>query len=309
MKIHRIYPIITTVTAVTLTMLLVYGCQGDPEAQSADQTSESKPTDAPEAAAANVIVLLDLSDRIDTARFPHQAERDLHRAEDIVNAFSAGQLQYGYMVSRDKLTITMAKQAQTSYEAFDFSEGLSINMGAGMNKPKFDQQKDELLTKVSLLYQQAIGNPTSGADIWSWFRDELPDMLDPNARNKLIILTDGYMTFERSTTQQKHTGTCMRIEELAQLRQSTNIKQTFEQRGIGLHPHPGNYPSLEAIVLEVTPEHPERYTNEMDILRHYWETWLQQMNIKSSIHPSFTNREVSERKIREFLGLDYLDTP
>ena len=38
------------------------------------------------------------------------------------------------------------------------------------------------------------------------------------------------------------------------------------------------------MVLEVDPKKPTVYTNEFDILANYWETWFDDMGIKSNVY-------------------------
>lgn len=250
----------------------------------------------------NIIVLLDLSDRIDSQKHPHQAARDLLVLEDIVAAFDQMQRKQFYLRSQDVLNIAIARQSKTSFNSLDFHDGLTIDMQGKTSKPAFDVKRSTLDNSLKKLYQQATSDPSSGADIWSWFRDELPDLMKENAHNKVIILTDGYITFHKEVSRQRAKGSCMLEPDLLTLRNSTNVAATMAEKSIGLLAHPVQLQSLSAMLLEVTPEKPEIHSNELEILSAYWKNWFQKMGVKADLHQQFGSRTTCQRHLSNFLS-------
>ena len=213
----------------------------------------------------NMTILLDLSDRIESKQ---QRERDLFIISELLEAFEERQRQFGFQLSKDRLSIAVAHQKNTQVDLFELGEKLCVDMSLkGVNKPKFDKMKKEFLIALDSLYSTAALSETMGADIWTFFRDQLPFYLSSSKNtkkyhNKLIILSDGYLQFDRSIGRKRKKGTYM--QNISNLRNKSNWEELFEEQKFGLLPHDfSDIPDLEVFMVEIAPINPEINTNEM----------------------------------------------
>jgi hypothetical protein len=128
----------------------------------------------------NIIVLLDLSDRIDPSENPNQAEKDTEIIQGIISVFEEEVRKKLFLFTKDRICIVVAKQP-TNYdeELLGIVNQLRINMEGSLiggvgGKPKFTRSKKRLLTNVDKLYKLAMANPDFiGADIWAFLRANL----------------------------------------------------------------------------------------------------------------------------------------
>lgn len=252
----------------------------------------------------NITILLDLSDRIkDSGRI----EKDLFIIEQLLESFEKNQKKYGYQLSKDRVSVAVAHQQDACTSLFDYGNGLSIDMSIrGMNRPLFDKRKEAFKEKVKALYQDALQCKTTGADIWSFFRDNLsaciktPDLSQAAFKNKILILSDGYLLFDKEICRSRGVGTYM--GNLDRLRHAKGWQKLFEEGSFKLQAHK-NIPNanLEAWMLGVTPVNPAQYPEEFAIIKKYWATWFNDMNIKNEIHMSEENRSNLANLVERFL--------
>lgn len=252
----------------------------------------------------NITILLDLSDRIkDSGRI----EKDLFIIGQLLESFGKNQKKYGYQLSKDRISVAAAHQQDACTSLFNYGDGLSIDMSIqGMNRPLFDKRKAAFKEKVKALYQDALQCKTTGADIWSFFRDNLsaciktPDSPQAGFKNKILILSDGYLLFDKEICRSRGAGTYM--GNLDRLRHSKDWEKLFEEGSFKLQPH-GSMPkaNLEAWMLGVTPVNPAQYPEEFAIVKKYWATWFNDMSIKNEIHLSEENRSNLADLVERFL--------
>lgn len=237
----------------------------------------------------NIVVLLDLSNRIATER---QSNKDLEIINTILNIFQNAQKKFGYQFSKDKLSIKICKQKNDDVELNINIEDLVVDMdrdnSRNMNFPNFCKQKESFETSINSLYDYAIQNKSFyGADIWNFFNEEMLSLLKENDgetkyKNKVIILTDGYLNFASAIEKTRPKGTFMR--GYYRMRNNADWKKIFEDRNYKLTPHPHDYFDTDVIVLEVDPKKPTEYTNEFNLLSNYWKTWFEDMELNSEVY-------------------------
>ncbi|MHB2156381.1 hypothetical protein ACX8XN_18565 [Calditrichota bacterium GD2] len=228
----------------------------------------------------NVLVLLDLSNRIDPRLHPYQAERDLKIVRTIFNWFERRVKQRLYVHARDRFQIIIAPQP-TDYQALLFRNADNLWIDgqelASGGKPRFEKAKHDLFLSLNNIYEQACDSKQFvGADIWTFFRDQLLNLIDPNARNILFILTDGYLDFNASIQYQRpHQGNLTTYMEVAKFRNEKNWHERFNREQIGLLPIPEKFTNLEIMLLEVNL----RDIRDRAILEKYWFDWFNRMGV------------------------------
>lgn len=146
----------------------------------------------------NIIVLLDLSDRILN---PGQLERDKRVIMAVFNAFVAQIKKDLYFASKAKFRIVIARQEQNpnSLEMNDLLDSFYVNMETTPINEKKKIKTKNISANLNRLFKLAqyskYHNDYKGADIVGYLRDDLSsDLQDSTSHiNKIVILTDGYL--------------------------------------------------------------------------------------------------------------------
>lgn len=256
----------------------------------------------------NIIILLDLSDRIDPQKTPGQVDKDKKIIQHLISIFEEEVRKKLYLLSKDRLCFAIAPQP-TNYapKIPEIANHLRIDMQEVFlgGKPRFDREKENLLANVNQLYEMATANPDFiGADIWTFFRDNLEDYVvkasvnDP-VRNVLIILTDGYIDFEASVQSiRPKQGNRTSYMEVEKFRNNPGWEKKFDLKDCGLMSIGKNFSDLEVLFLEINL----RKTIDKAIVEKYWFKWFDEMNIgKRKLKTTEDSSIQVEKIIREFL--------
>lgn len=252
----------------------------------------------------NVIVLLDLSNRIDTLKHPTQAERDQIVIQNLLSVFGERQKQFGYMVSKDKLSIVFADQADPSFESFDFIDKLSIDMEDKMTHPKYKKKQKEVAESCALLYQEAIKKADSGADIYTWLKDQYPTYhRKEQYQNKIIILTDGYLAFDPKVSVNRPKGTQIDWPNFEVLRKHpSNWIKYYQSKKMGFSPIESfDFKDVSIMLMEIEPRETNKNTHEFDLLSHFWKDWMSKMNIEGKVYKRFSDHNQLNYNLKKFI--------
>ena len=281
---------------ILLLAAFLINCGTNPNNNNRDNSRQLRTTNY------NIIVLLDLSDRILDG---NQYKKDIDIIKTVLELFENNQL--GRLPnSKDIFTIAIAPQKDSKIDDSQFN--LSINM-KGLSGSEFKTQKNKLLDDIKSLYEQAHAearekNPT-GADIYGFFKNRLethlkPSTRDDSFRNKMVILTDGYLAFDASINRPK--GTCVSYDELNLLRNKTDWQKVYSEKKMGLQSFPIDTKDLDILMLEVAPKDPQVNINEMDILKKIWTNWFEDLGIyETEILQQEGQIQSIKNKILEFL--------
>lgn len=279
----------------------------------AGSSSESPTALQPSGSAAtmdslNLLLVLDLSDRL--IEQPGQPEKDQAIIEGILAQFAARQKRQAYLRSEDRLRLLLARQPEVPSAT---SDSLSIDMSQKrmaspdgkrlMAWPKYKEEQAQFQAAVANAYGRALASPFTGADLYTMFCTELPqNFLDPARKNRIVVLTDGYLTFDRKYLAKRPACTYMR--ELDKLRrEKERWLQRFERKQLALCPCEGARfpPGTKVMVLETAPKFQGQSVYEFAIVEHYWKTWFEAMGVPLAIYPQ--NDLVSDinSKVEAFL--------
>jgi len=256
----------------------------------------------------NICLLLDLSDRIDPAKDPLQAEKDRKVIAAVTEEFTEIVKKGLYVNSRDTLRIAVAPQP-TDYRRtlLELGDTLVIDMRelkVTEKRQKLPELKERFIDRSGMLYDAAVKNREfTGGDIWSFFRDNLDNYRQEGSetrpvRNILIVLTDGYINFA-STRGRPKEGNRTSWMEVSRLRHN-GWEEEFDSDDCGMIPAGKDHGNWEVLVLEVDPRTPQ----DLPVIRKYWSKWLEEMGIshyrieKESDSATLT-REVIATFIRE----------
>ena len=289
-------------TIITL-LLITLSCGGD---------EGDDPISKKEISPRNVIILLDLSDRLILNQ--NQIELDKQLIGSIAGIYlktikdTIVKYDKDFSLIKDKFSVRIADQKNSiinkdQYEnnlQFDFKSNKKDNYKFILQEfvPLLNNEIDKLYTEASL---SKIPEEYSGADIWKFFNDDLEPMLDnsPNAKNYLIILTDGYLYFEDYKGKVESSNRRTDMKFLNNLRDK-NWEETFENQDLGLIKPNKSFPNLKVAVMEVQPKD---FWNEYDLIKKVWGKWFQEMKIKpdSYLIQKSGNSNSSKQVINDFL--------
>jgi len=231
----------------------------------------------------NICLLLDLSDRIDPARDPLQAERDRRVIADAVTGFGELVKRKLYVNSRDSFRVVVAPQPNDYRKTLlEGSDRLAIDLRelkVSEKRTRLPEMKERLLVQAGSLYGAAVQNSGfAGGDIWSFFRDDLESYRvtaeGRSVRNILVVLTDGYITFD-SVRGRPREGGLTSWMEIARLRHG-DWQKRLKRGEAGLLPAGTDHGAWEVLVLEVAPHTPR----DMPVLRGVWGKWLADMGVR-----------------------------
>lgn len=252
----------------------LFGCAQE------DQGEESRIPITP----SNYIVLLDLSDRI---LQPGQVEFDVELAFQLFEAFERQVRKNLTVNSNDRFCVLIADQKGIPYEDIQWENAFFLDMAktnVAIKNKNLMEMRANLKKQLHLLYTEArySQNPSdySGADLWRFFHDRLPQYYDTNMENHLLVLSDGYFDFESRalTGQMQEMGTSTAF--IDKIRNSNNWKELMVKNGYGIFGVDRDYSSLSVCIAGIRPKN--QSLNEMDILRDTWLQWLEGMKACSN---------------------------
>jgi hypothetical protein len=225
----------------------------------------------------NIIVLLDLSDRI---LAKDQIYRDKQILHAIYTTFEKKIQKSFYFKSKDAFTVQIAYQKGFPLPVEDIENGFYFNMN---EKSLVEKSRDTLVrrrqfeTNLDSLYSKAVfSNKKSdyrGADIQRYFNDDLSNDIKQgdSVKNFLIILTDGYMYIEG------------KIAESAESFIPVNKR----------------FPGLHVILMEADPKPKD---GENDRLHVVWQEWLRHMEITDFIFVKKDQLQKNIQSLKNFFG-------
>ncbi len=254
----------------------------------------------------NFLVLLDLSDRISPSKHPHQAKKDIAILQSLMDIFDEQVKKKLYLSSEDKIQILIAPQPVSYSSLFlEIGDKLFIDMERLSLREKtkqFEQLKSEFLESVNRLYTKALqSSDFLGADIWTFFKDDLENYLykDQHVKNVLIILTDGYLQFEKSILDERprnknRTSYMLRDEFL----EDPEKLAQFDEQDYGFISFEKDFNNLEVIVLEI---HIQDMLNpiEYELIEKYWYKWFHELGVSKSRIVKSQNSSAQVKRIIE----------
>lgn len=257
--------------------------------------------------ALNIIIIPDLSRRI--KQIPYTAPNDKEIITEIYNSFFNNARRYK---SADKLILEVTDNGQARGIFAELARNLAIDMadkGNNTNNINYLKQKEvSFKENLDRLYTEAIKNP-SGADYFYYFQRILPDRIKKSNiyheyRNKIIILTDGYLETNDKGVVKTYTPTYGKLSPILQKAvKNGNLAEIMERNKLEIPSVHRKLPNTEVLVLEIK-ERQEGKGWHQEVLKNYWENWFKDMGVKNpSIRPHDDNINETTKFIRDFLGI------
>lgn len=228
----------------------------------------------------NYVVLLDLSDRL---LAPDQARRDQALVQAVFAQFDARVRQQQIIFANDCFRVVVAPQKGLAYRPEEFMDALYLDMAPltmADKRKRLDALRADLPRQLSRLYALAVAGKRqtrdfAGCDLWQYVNEQLPTDLKPNADNRLVVLTDGYLDFEHNTHGLTQGNRATDSRMLDRLRHDPHWRQTLNRPTEGLLPISKRLPNVWFCVAEVRPKVDNLH--ETDLLTALWDKWLGEM--------------------------------
>lgn len=291
------------IRCLVIICLLLFGCQSDkPEVETSSQPI-------------NIVVILDVSDRLLKEKLPgqeRQVEKDKKIAQGIINRYEDFAHKTYYIGNRNRLTFVVPKQPGVKklipQETLESLKLWPTNEDRAKGAPRFREMRDELNKTIDSLYQFVEDRQEfTGSDIWGWFKVSAEEYLQPNALNYIICISDGYLYLDRiyvSSLPKKGNKTAVILHAVVEkFSRDPNWKTEFVREGYGLLPIEKDFSKYNVKFLMVEVGLPVLRVKDLPILKAYWTPWLQEMGISDAefVHTQDDPQVVIE-KIENFLS-------
>ena len=237
----------------------------------------------------NITLLLDLSDRIDTKKYPEKPEhfeRDIAIVKYFSELFVKDMEKRGTFMAKGKMKVIFSPKPQDPNVNL-LAEKLFIDLSVMDSKQK-KEVHDNLINNFSESITKIYNGTLSeskwiGSDIWRFFKNDVKDYCvesKPNYRNILVVLTDGYIYHQDSKDQNgnRYAYLLPNIISKYNLRKNPNWEQELEKQDFGLISKRNDLENLEILVLEISPS--PNYKNDEDIIKSILSKWFKEMNVK-----------------------------
>lgn len=229
----------------------------------------------------NVSILLDLSDRIEEEKTKSKDSAYLSSlAKVFVNHVKEKQL----ILLEDRMQLFFNPEPSDN-KINDLAEKLKIGFTRETSKNQLKEVLKIYAETPSQLYNLAQNDAKKvgrypGADIWSFFKDNVKDYcINDCHRNILVILTDGYMFYDKTQMKEKNLTSYLTPKSLKRLRlNKSDWKQKIKQQQLGFIPATTDLKDLEVLVIGITSHNENPYAKA--IIETYWSDWFNAMDVK-----------------------------
>lgn len=230
----------------------------------------------------NIIVVPDLSNRID--KITGQIDSDKKVLEAIWNSFETHcKLKKN---SHDRLMIDVTDKYQAGGEFEEIANNIRFDLSNHKGKTnRLYFTKDlsgQYLSSINKMYASAVGR-SLGADYHRYFRQYLesnlkkPDLFN-TYKNKIILLTDGYLEPQKDRTYTKLYGYQNILYPAVK---NGNLEDVIKNHNLSIPSANIDLSDTEILICEVT-ERKDGEGRDFLILKTYWTDWLKRMGAKKT---------------------------
>jgi hypothetical protein len=232
----------------------------------------------------NISILVDLSDRIDTLKYPNPAmqyyRRDIGYITSITEAFECHLLNKKINLMNDHVSLYFDPPPANS-EINSLAAELRFSFSkANATSDLISSVSSTYKANCSKIYKLAMSDRNYvGSDIWGFFSDRVADYcIKPGARNILVIMTDGYIYHADNLRRQGGQYTYITPGLIRKVGLSnSDWQEKLTASGFGLLPAIQGLNNLEVIVLNINSSESNR--NDKELLELVWSNWMQQMGV------------------------------
>lgn len=253
----------------------------------------------------NMIVVVDLSDRIDTIKHPSVPShefRDIELVKNLTNLFKKEMDSKGAFNAKGSIQVLFYPLPKNPDIAI-LANQLDVDLTGLDNKKKkniYDNIETDFQNSLRKIYSQTIETREwIGSDIWEFFKSDIDLYLKDNYRNVVVVITDGYIYHVNSCNMQdKHryakiTGELLESEGL---RNPSTYKAEIQNKDFGLITTRNDLKNVEVLFLELDPN--PKYP-DFDVMKIVLEKWCREMGIEKigiykSMMPNDTKKAINK---------------
>ena len=221
----------------------------------------------------NVSIYLDLSDRIaDKNLVPNQVYRDTAIINYLIEYFISQTLDIHILTSENKMKVFFYPMPQDA-KISELSKRLNVDISEkkGIDKrTSLEAMRKDFPAILDTIYTKTLESKKwPGCDIWDFFSSKKVDNLciKKGARNIIVILTDGYIYYDKNAFQEGDAYSYIGHKKLENLKNYSLIdRRNGELADKG----------LEILMLEINPEKPAHRDKMVKILGD----WFKAMGIE-----------------------------
>ena len=284
-------------TTIAVFLILIVGNRSDGQGS---EPSPPKPV--------NIVVILDISDRVSREKNPYQADKDVEIAKSIVDFYYEGARRKMFS-TKNRLAFVVPDQPNAPQISREIIGNLKIwptreDLRIGANR--FEAMEQNLLKAIDELYQLVeTEKKFTGSDIWKWFRASEELYLKKDMQNYIICLSDGYLDFNKSIQRIRpkrgNKTSYIPYTQVVEFRNDLNWEQKFDSKGHGLLEIGKDFSAYDVKFLMV--EIKLRHMLDLQILKKYWRTWLESVGINNSeFVESQPDPQIVKEKITAFIS-------
>lgn len=257
----------------------------------------------------NIIVLLDLSDRVIDN---DQIDNDKLAIKLIVDQFW-NKIKLMPIARYDAIKIVVAPQNNITYKIEDLESKITVDLSSIDMKDRTPSKLKSLLYNdflkgVEELYARAKmsarSNDYKGAQLWRYMRDYFVDetFCDSgySCKNYLIVLTDGYLDFEDYSDQRNESNktTSTRFIQKNLTKMNAEWEQYYDEKSYGILDLGYKVNNLKVLVVGVQPKD-QMY--QFDMLKRVWGDWMSDIGSESTKLMLADQVEGLEKELKRFL--------
>lgn len=273
----RIY----NISIVTVIFLLLFSCKEKEKEVKPEKEKSTKE----EKNDLNISILMDLSDRIDTEKYPNPTMeyylRDVGYINSVAEAFNLHLKSKRVRQTNDKMQLFF-DPPPLDPQINAISKDLKIEVNKdNISKDFITKIKNDYSEKPRKIYELAIkDHHYVGSDIWKFFKTKVNDYcIQDGYRNILVILTDGYIFYKDTKIKENNATTYLTPELIrAGNLNTSDWEQKMTNQKFEFIKANNDLSNLEVLVLGLNPD--KRNSYEEDVIKAYWTKWFEAMKVK-----------------------------
>ncbi len=253
----------------------------------------------------NITFLLDLSDRIEPTKYPANPEhweRDIAVVNEFVDEFKKDLAKKKNFNFKGKMKVLFSP-APKDADINEIAQKLEVNteeMKPAQKTKMYKNLEQDFTENLKKIYTKTLETKKYiGSDIWRFFKNDVKDLVidkNPNYRNILVVITDGYVYHKDTKMKEKYRYSYLlpnRIRSLGLTK--SNWKDKIEKLDFGLIVPRKDLNNLEVLMLELNPSK-NSSPYEEDIMKNVLSKWFIEMGIqKFKIHKTALPNTTKQR--------------
>ena len=282
------------VFCLVLTFFMSCGGNGKNESQDEHGGSAVNNSEQP----LNLIILLDLSDRITDKKnplIPTHVQRDSAIVSYLTTIFKKEVKKEKDVKKANGCMQVLFFPQPNNPNIANLSQKLAVNLKDKTQNQKrdiFANIENDFANSLSEIYAHTIRNSEwLGANIWEFFKDKIDLYLEPAYRNVVVVITDGYLvsTTNNCLPPQNHRHSCLGETFFTNegLRNPSTYMSQIQNNDVGLIAKRDDLNNVEILFLELEPY--PKYPTDFDVMKIILKKWCMEMGVAEknvSIYPT-----------------------